>query len=362
MSDRVRTGARPGRGFGRARCPALLLFGLMSAGLASTRVEAAGPAVRFITVTDVTPRSFQVVWLSAEPGTGTVRLFEAPQCTNEIFTAEITSFPTVGGAAESAAIVAAASQKGVMVAKVAELEPDTEYCVQTLTTSSFSSQITTAPESALRVRTERRTTRSRPLAVGDPNETGFSNDLARVSIVRADLTLPTSGMLVLLKVKGASSPLAAFVGDAIDDDGDSRTPTPLALLDLNNIYDAATHESLDLEGDGSEEMSARVLGGPEAFVRVQARTVPADAGLSEIVVPGPCRDSTLTACDGRLGDADADGAVADADAQKVRDLVVGLLPILPCMVCGDATWDFNADMHDALAVGQATAGRRLLPW
>jgi hypothetical protein len=358
MSDRVRTRARSARGFGRARCPALFLFGLLSTGLASTRVEAAGPAVRFITVTDVTPRSFQVVWLSAEPGTGTLRLFEAPECSNEIFTAEITSLsppPTVGGSAS-------VSQNGVMVGKVAELEPDTEYCVRTVTTSSFSNQITIAPEPALRVRTEKKTTRSRRMAVGDPSETGFSNDLAQVSVVRADPTLPTAGMLVLLKVKGASSPLAAFVGDGIDDDGDPGTPTTLALLDLNNLYDATTHESLDLMGDGSEDMSARVLGGPEAFVRVQARTVPADAGLNEIVVPGPCRNSTLTACDGRLGDADADGVVADADARKVRDLVVGLVPILPCMVCGDATWDFNADMHDALAIGQATTGRRLLPW
>jgi hypothetical protein len=358
MSDRAGTVAWSGRAFGRARASAPLLVGLLLTGLASTRLEAAGPAVRFITVTDVTPRSFRIAWLSAEPGTGTLRLFEAPECSNEIFTAEITSLappPTVGGSSSG-------SQNGVLIAKVAELEPDTEYCVKTVTTSSFSNQITIAPEPALRVRTEKRTTRSRAVAVGDPNEASFSNDLAQVSVVRADPTLPTAGMLVLLKVKGASSPLAAFVGDGIDDDGNPGTPTTLALLDLNNLYDAATHESLDLKGDGSEEISARVLGGPEGFVRVQARTVPADAGLNEVVVPGPCRNSTLTACDGRLGDADADGTIADADARQVRDLVVGLLPILPCMVCGDATWDFDDDMHDALAIGQAAAGRRLLPW
>lgn len=339
-----------------------LFAALLSFGPASSPAEAAGPAVRFITVTDVTPRSFQVAWLSAEPGSATLRLFEAPACTNEIFTAEFSTAPTIGPAAASAAIVAAASQKGVMVAKVAGLEPDTEYCVQTVTTSSFSAQVTTAPEPALRVRTEKKTTRSRLLAAGNPGESGFSNDLARVSVVRADPASSTAGMLVLVKVAGAATPLAAFVGDGIDDDGDPGTPTPLALIDLNNLYGAQTHESLDLKGDGSEEMSVRVLGGPEAFVRVQARTVPADAGICEVVVLGTCHNATLTACDGRLGDADGDGTIADADARGVRGLVVGLASFLPCMVCGDATWDLKDDMHDALAIGQAAAGKRPLPW
>ena len=327
------------------------------AGLAAP-ARAAAPAVRFFMVTDTTPRSFEVIWLSGEPATAGLRLFEGPDCLNEIFTATITPFPTVGG---GDAIVTAAQQKGVMVVKAADLQPDTEYCVRTVTTSLVTGQAATAPDPPVHVRTAKRTARALAASPGDPSPAAFSNDIAELSLTSIPAGAPTNGTLVLLKVTGAASPLSAFVGDAIDDDNDPGTPTTLALLDLNNLYDAATGESLDLKGDGSEEMSARVLGSPAGFVTAHARLVPADTALNEVVTPAPCRGAAVTACDGRLGDADADGGVTLADADAVRDLVVGLRPVLACMVCGDATWDFKADMKDALAIGQAAAGLRLLP-
>jgi len=76
--------------------PRLLLCFAAVAGSAAP-ARAAAPAVRFFVVTDTTPRSFEVVWLSGEPATAGLRLFEAPDCLNEIFTATITPFPTVGG-------------------------------------------------------------------------------------------------------------------------------------------------------------------------------------------------------------------------------------------------------------------------
>ncbi|HEU4401579.1 MAG TPA: hypothetical protein VFT43_05690 [Candidatus Polarisedimenticolia bacterium] len=320
--------------------------------------HAASPVVRFITATDVTPRSFQVVWLAGEPATASLRLFEAPDCLNEIFAAEITPFPTVSG---DASIVTAAQQKGVMVVRAAGLAPDTEYCVQTVTTSLFSAQTTTSPVPPLRIRTEKKTTRARAAAVGDPNLVAFGNDLAKLSITRATPDAPTAGALVLVKVSGASSPLSGFVGDAIDDDNDPSTPTTLALFNLNNLYDAVSGESLDLLGGGGEEISARALGGPDGFVTVHARIVPADTALSEVVVPLPCRSAPATACDGRLGDADADGGVTLADADAVRDFVVGLLAVPACGVCADVTWDLTDDMKDALAIGQSATGKRTLP-
>jgi len=322
-------------------------------------VLAASPSVRFLTVTDVTPRSFQVIWLAGEPSTATLRLFEAPSCLDEIATAEITPFPTAG---DGAAIAAAARLKGVMSVKAAGLDPDTTYCVQTVTTSIASGQATTAPDPPLMVRTEKKTTRARAAGPSDPTSIAFTNDLAKLTISAIDPPGPTAGLLVLVKVKGASSPLSAFVGDGIDDDGNLGTPTLLALVNLNNLYDAATGESLDLRGDGSEDLSARVLGRPEGFVSVHARIIPAERGTSAVVAAAPCRQAGLTACDGRLGDSNADGQVSQADADAVRDFVVGRLPVLGCMVCGDATWDMTDDVKDALAIAQAVSGLRRLPW
>jgi len=322
-------------------------------------VGAAGPDVRFITVTDLTPRSFRIVWISSDPAQGTLRLFEAPGCVNEIFNAPITPFPTVTG---DASIVNHAQQLGVVSVQVEDLQPDTEYCVQTVTTSNFSSLSTTAPDPLLIVRTEKRTTRARAPSPSDPNLIGFSNDLAKLEITRSVPGADTRGALILVKVEGASTPLSAFVGDGIDDDGDATTHTALALVNLNNLYGAASHESLDLAGDGTEEISARVLGSPEGFVTVQAHLVPADANLSELKAPAPCAGAGQTACEGRLGDGNADGSITALDAEIVRDLVVGLTPILPCMVCGDVTWDFSDDMKDALAIAQFVAALRVLPW
>jgi hypothetical protein len=331
--------------------PAAVLF-LAASGAAF----AAGPQVRFITVTDVTPRSFQVSWLTAGPAEPGLRLFQAPACVDEVQGAGFTPYPSISG---DPAIAAAAQARGVLVVKVAGLMPDTEYCVQTVSTSPAGLGVTTAPDPALRVRTARLTTRSRPS--GDPPEAAFSNDLVKVAITRSLPGAGTRGALLLLKVRGAASPLSAFVGDAIDDDGDPATSTTLALFDLNNLYDTGTGASLDLLGDGSEDLSARALGGPEGYVTVHARIVPPEGIAAALRTPGVCRGAPATACDGRLGDADGDGALSAADADRIRDFVVGLSAIPACGVCGDATWDFGNDMKDALAIAQAAAGLRTLP-
>jgi len=341
------------------RASRVFFAGVFAAAFPVTAALAAGPVVRFITVADVTPRSFEIVWLSSDPATAGLRLFEAPACVNEIFTADITPFPMVQA---SAVALHAAQDKGVLSVRAAGLTPDTDYCVQTVTTSIFSSLTSTEPTPPLIVRTAKRTSRSKAGGPTDPNEVAFSNDLVKIEITHSDPGARTDGAIVLLKVRGGLAPLCAFVGDGVDDDANPNTPTRLALVDLNNLYGAASGESLDLTGDGSEDLSARVLGGPEGFVDVHARIVPADHGFCEVADPAACRDAGQTVCDGRLGDADNDGNVTIGDADFVRDVVVGLSPIEPCVVCGDATWDLTDDMKDSLAIAQVVAGLRLLPW
>lgn len=318
-------------------------------------VWAAPPEVRAFRATDVTPRSFRIVWLTGEAGTATLRLFEAPDCINEIFSVTLTPFPTRSGNSQ---IVQAAQQKGVMLVEAAGLEPDTEYCVQTVTTSVLTNLTTTAPAEPLRVTTERLTTRGRDTGTV---LTAFENDLVKLSITSSTPGEPTHGALLLLQATGASSPLTAWVGDGIDDDGDPGTETVLALFDLNNLYDATTGESLDLLGDGSEDLAAIVLGSPEDYVEAIGRLLPVDAGLSEVIEPVTCRDAPTTVCKGKLGDSDNDGTVSAADADAVQDHVIGLVPILGCVVCADAVFDLARDMKDALAIGQSASGLRELP-
>lgn len=318
-------------------------------------VSVAGPEVRGFRFTDITPRSFRVVWLADQEATATVRLFQAPACTNEIFTATITPHPTLGG---DPALVSAAQAKGIMVVEVAGLAPDTEYCVSTVTVASLTSLSAAAPALPLRVTTEKLTTRGR---ASGPSVLAFTNDLVKLSITSTAPTAPTRGALVLLRASGASSSLAAWVGDSIDDDNDATSPTTFVYFDLNNLYDATTRESLDLLGDGSEDLSAIVLGSPEGYVEAIGHLLPADAGLAELLSPGTCRNTPLTVCRGRLGDSDNDGMVTLGDADAVQDHVVDLIPVLSCMVCADATADLATDMKDALAIGQTAVGLRILP-
>ena len=316
---------------------------------------AAGPNVRSFEFTDITPRSFRVVWLSDEGGTATVRLYQAPACVDEIFTATITPHPTLGA---DPALIQAAQDKGIMVVEVAGLQPETEYCIRGVTVSTLTSLSTEAPAVPLRVTTEKLTTRGRP---SGPDIQAFSNDLVKLSISSSVPTTPTRGALVLLRASGASSPLAAWVGDTIDDDNDPSSPTTQVFFDLNNLYDAATRESLDLLGDGTEDLSAIVLGSPDGYVEAIGRIVPADAGLAEVVAPMSCRDAPMTVCTGLLGDSDNDGMVLLADAEAIQDHVVGLVSVLSCVVCSDITGDLAIDMKDALGVGQTAVGSRELP-
>ena len=246
-----------------------------------------------------------------------------------------------------------------MLVEAAGLDPDTEYCVQTVTTSMLTNLTATAPAEPLRVTTESLTTRGRDTGA---ELMAFENDLVKLAITSSTPGEPTHGALLLLQATGASSPLAAWVGDGIDDDGDPGTETVLALFDLNNLYDATTGESLDLLGDGTEDLAAIVLGSPEDYVEAIGRLVPVDSGQVEVVEPpATCRDAPTTDCDGKLGDSDGDGTVTVADADAVQDHVIGLVPILGCGVCADAVFDLARDMKDAPAIGQFASGLRELP-
>ncbi|MCP3979265.1 MAG: hypothetical protein GY716_08055 [bacterium] len=321
---------------------------------ASAATWAGPPEVRFFNVGDVTPRSFRIVWISDLPATPDATVFEGPACLIEVLDARVNVHPTATG---DPAVGPAAAERGVQLVQVGGLHPDTEYCVLTNTTSSETGETTSAPDAPLRVHTARRTARS----AGPGAPVPFSNDLLRLRIARVDPAASTTGTLVLLRHPDALSPLASFVGDGIDDDANPATPTDLVLFDLNNLYDRGTHESLDLSGDGSEQLSAIVVGGPDGFSTVHARVVPADADLNEVRDGAPCPESPAGACDGRLGDANADGLVESADPELIRDHVVGLAGDLPCRVCADVTFDSHQDIRDALALAQALVGSRLLP-
>ncbi len=68
----------------------------------------------------------------------------------------------------------------------------------------------------------------------------FFNDII-VFDYNTTSSVPTvEGSLILAQVEGGSHPVSGFVGDGIQ--------SPMAILDLNNIFDGSTHGNLLLQG------------------------------------------------------------------------------------------------------------------
>lgn len=311
------------------------------------------PDVQSITPTDVTARSFSVVWLATAGSTPSLRVFEAPACEVQLAGIEVEAYPTLGGAAD---LAEAASDRGVMKVRVSGLAPDTDYCFQTATTSA-GGETRFSPLEPQIVRTASLTRRADGSGA---LLTPFSNDLVRFAV---DLsTAPTAGLLLLARVEGARTPISSFIGDGIDDDGDPSTSTALVLLDLNNLYTEASAVSLDLTGDGSEGMVFLELGGPLGSVPVHARLVPPDTGLSGIVDPLDCAEAATGAdCDGLLGDALGDATPGAEDPDAIMDVIVGNAATVQCPVCADVDFDSELTLRDALALAQFVGGLGTLP-
>jgi hypothetical protein len=313
------------------------------------------PAVQSITVSDVTPRGFSVVWLATPGAQPSLRVFEAPSCEVLVASVALEVWPSLGGAAD---VGTAASARGVMKVRVSGLAPDTEYCVQT--TTRVGADVTVAPLEPLGARTASRTAKGRD--DGGPGLEPRANDLMRFDVVLSPSSIGSSGLLLLARVEGASSPISAFIGDGVDDDANPATPTSRVLLDLNNLYAGAPAETLDLLGDGTEGLTFLELGGPERVVPVHARLVPPDRNLSEVGDPLPCAAQAAGgSCDGLLADPTDDDELNLEDSAAIAAFVAGAGGEPACPVCADVNFDGQAGMKDALAIAQFLLGLGTLP-
>ena len=238
----------------------------------------AGPEVKDFIVTDVTPRSFSVVWASSESSRidyPYLYVFNAPDGLDPTLNIEITPFPIVGGSGIISDIPGLAQENGVMKVRVTGLQSNTTYYFQTLTTSNSTNETTVYPENPpfLSVTTEEKIVRD--TESGD-EDVPFSNDLIIAECYLDDGTTPAEGTVVIAAVEEGNYPVSAFVGDGID--------PPYALIDMNNIFSRNSHESLDITQN--RDLTLVNFRGKlkNAFV---THLVPEDAGLSEVKFPAP---------------------------------------------------------------------------
>lgn len=269
----------------------LLFFTL----ILTTQVEAGVPEVSEVMVTDITTRSFSVIWKTSEPGTPSLTVFDGSDCLTPTSGIVVTPSPVISG---DSAIADAAENNGIMKVTVNGLSPDTEYCYQTVTTSKSSSDITITPATPEKVLTKLLTVRTYFDDLTQ-NIKPFANDLILFPVFETDQQTYSEGSLLVAEGPGGTK-LSAFIGDGI--------ASPYALIDLNNLFSADTKVNLDLLG--CETLILREFKGDSACAGsatiVRFRKVPFDNELTAIREPMKCF----------FADNDCSGKVDILDVQR----------------------------------------------
>jgi hypothetical protein len=292
-----------------------VLLGLLS--------QAAIAGVHDVTISDVTPRAFSVIWVSDVPvGAATVRVFTSPDGVDEI-TAGL-DITTVSDA------YPVAHERGIVKVDVVGLEPSSTYYVLTRTEGLGSpAEIVEYPlasdppltvQTAVAVSVSQSTDPSRPIA----------NDLYHQALYDPDGAGAPEGSLMLIRVPGLSPyPVSAFVGD--------RSPAPVAMADLNNLFAEDGHsvqvparqplEIVELRGgvcDASSQLRLRTRRAPEE----------PDPVTTELLAPDPCFSP-----DGVSADFDCSGRIGPGDFESFAGHYRSARP-----ACGyHPDYDFNAD-------------------
>ncbi len=208
-------------------------------------VWASPPTVMDITVTDVTPVSFSVIWNTDQASTCSLTVFNDENGVSDISsTVTITPHPTRNN---NSSVVAAAQNRGVMKVRITGLFPATTYYFRTSTITVSSAEESIYPQTApyLAVTTA---AISGKTAGDTENERPFTNDLISMNVYESDGTTPAQGALVLGVVEGGRYPVSSFVGDEF--------PSPQAALDLNNIYTDTVNKNIFINGGETITLSS----------------------------------------------------------------------------------------------------------
>lgn len=194
------------------------------------------PSVTDITVVDVTPRAFSVIWAASEASTGDLDVYMDAAGTEEAEGVVIEAHPLKGS---DASIATSAENLGIMKVRVSGLDPGETYYYRTVTISKSTAQTRYSPSSGAypSVTAEVATTKDR---LDGADLLPIINDSIVFEVYEPDMVTPATGALLLVWVSGADYPLSTIVGDGID--------PPYALVDLNNLYDASSHTNMELFG------------------------------------------------------------------------------------------------------------------
>lgn len=253
-------------------------------------------AVTDVTPTDVTPRTFSVVWVSDQAvASAGLRVFADAAGTTEV----------TGSLAVSPAVVA----NGVVKVDVAGPAPDTCYYVQTTTTGTTTVLAPASPPFT-------QVCTAVAVAASDALGAPHASDLLTLPLYAPDGTTPGNGSLLVVSVQGSAHPVSAWMGQGI--------APPQALVDLGRLFDAATRTTaVPAAGVPVKLTQLRGLACPGAVDHALVRYRRVPAHLEETILGFPIVEvETGTPC--FFADTHCDGVVDDLDGQRVLDAFDGV--------------------------------------
>lgn len=253
----------------------------------------AAPDTLAVRVTDVTPSSLSLVWMSDMPAEPSVQVFSDSAMANDI-TSQVKAVSMPCASADAAA---AARQKNLFKVRIEGLQAGTDYYVRAVSTDV--TDATSSSVSALqKVTTEKEAASYTHDVNGIP--VPFSNDLATFQAYtppNSTEAQPGLGDIVLLEIPDAAYPISAFVGDGV--------LTPEGAIDLNNLFGP---DGAALFMANREKAVLTVYRGGTLSNLVHYRWLPASSGQASVQVPAQ----------GFFADFNLDGVVDMADFQEFR--------------------------------------------
>lgn len=244
-------------------------------------------------VTDVTPSSFAIVWMTdvaAEPDV-------------EIYSDSALTAPVADGIAKaplpdiSPDAAAAAKLKGIMKVRVTGLAPNTSYYARSVTRDPADAN-SVGYSGVLEVRTASQVVPYTPAPDGSLQ--GFANDLAAMKVYiqpNDQQAVPGLGDLLVLETPAAVYPVSAFVG--------AGSAAPEGVLDLNNLFGP---DFSSLWTQGGETAQIRCYRGGTLATLLHYRRLPANTGM--VASGEPVK--------GFYADINLDGKVDDSDFEEFK--------------------------------------------
>ena len=294
--------------------------------MTSNKLMASPPVLDKVLVTDVTSRSFSLIYSSNESGSPIVEIYSDAAELNKISNHKVVAYPIATGNVFSGAqdqftakkiIVDAAKALGIVKLAVTGLSPDTQYYVKYGLDNTAMTESTLCPDagvsfcldlstSLISVKTAKQQTRSQLTLI---SETLFTNDV--LIIINKNIAV---GELIIMATENTRYPVSVFAGDGM--------PLPYVLVDMNNytIYDQQS--TYIIRGDDEQAKGNH----GESIVIRQYRGQGADSTQVGMVGKVGKVGGLVKSVDRKMADCNADGNVNGYDSLLLQHVITTNIP------------------------------------